>query len=49
MTDKDIKRSTVDKVAERLKKTSGLSSEQAHKIARTEAERINRERKGQSK
>ena len=46
MSKPDVKRETVDKVAERIKKTNpSLSSETAHKIARSEAERINRERK----
>jgi hypothetical protein len=45
MTAKDVKRETVDKVAERLKQHSNMSAEKAHKIAREGAERINRERK----
>ena len=40
----DIKPSTVDKVAEQIKKSNpSLSSEQARKIARDSAERINRQ------
>lgn len=40
----DIKQSTVDKAAEQIKKsTPSLSSEQARKIARDSAERINRQ------
>ncbi len=46
MSSKDVKREAVEKVAERIKKTNpNLTSEQAHKAARNEAERINRERK----
>lgn len=46
MTAKEVKRETVDKVAERIKKSNpSISSEQAHRIAKGEAERVNRERK----
>lgn len=39
----EIKSSTVDKVAEKIKQSNpSLSSEQARKIARESAERINR-------
>ena len=42
----DVKTSTVDKAAEQIKKSNpSLSSEQARKIAREGAERINRERR----
>jgi hypothetical protein len=43
---KDVKPSSVDKMAERIKQTTpSLSSEQARKVARESAERINRERR----
>lgn len=46
MSEKDIKPSTVDKLAEKIKQsTPSLSSEQARKVARESAERINRERR----
>lgn len=42
----DVKKESVDKVAERIKRANpSISSETAHKVARGEAERINRERK----
>jgi len=41
----DIKRETVEKMAEKITKNSTLSSEQAHKIARERAEKINQRRK----
>lgn len=42
----DVKRSTVDRAAEQIKKSNpSMSSEKAHKIAREGAEKINRERK----
>lgn len=42
----DVKPTTVDKVAERIKRTNpSLTSEQAHRASRDQAERINRERK----
>ena len=43
----DIKRETVDKVAERIKRSSSLTSEQAHKIARERAEKMNQKRREQ--
>jgi hypothetical protein len=46
MSNGEIKPAVVDKVAEQIKKSSpSLSSEQARKIARESAERINRERR----
>lgn len=46
----DVKRSTVEKAAEQLKKSNpSMSSEKAHKIAREGAEKINRERRSQGK
>jgi hypothetical protein len=46
----DIKNSTVDKVAEKIKQsTPSLSSEQARKIARDSAERINRQSRERGK
>ena len=46
MSNKEIKPSAVDKMAERIKQTTpSLSSEQARKVARESAERINRERR----
>ncbi len=46
MSKKDVKPSSVDKMAERIKQTTpSLSSEQARKVARESAERINRERR----
>ncbi len=46
MSKPDVKKESVDKVAERIKRSNpNLSSETAHKIARGEAERVNRERK----
>jgi cytochrome c551/c552 len=43
---KDIKPATVDKAAEQIKKSQpSLSSEQARKIARDTAERLNRQRR----
>jgi hypothetical protein len=42
---KDVKRETVEKVAERLKQHSNMDSEKAHRIAREGAEKINRERR----
>ncbi len=46
MSSKEIKPSSVDKMAERIKQTTpSLSSEQARKVARESAERINRERR----
>ena len=46
----DIKPSTVDKVAEKIKQsTPSLSSEQARKIARESAERINRQSRERGK
>lgn len=42
----EIKTNTVDKVAEQIKKNSpSLSSEQARKIARESAERINQQQR----
>jgi hypothetical protein len=42
----DIKPSTVDKAAEKIKQSNpSLSSEQARKVARETAERINRQRR----
>lgn len=42
----EVKPATVDKAAEQIKKSNpSLSSEQARKIAREGAERINRERR----
>lgn len=42
----EVKTATVDKAAEQIKKSNpSLSSEQARKIAREGAERINRERR----
>lgn len=43
-SNKDVKRETVDKVAERIATTSNVGSEKAHQIARQHAEKINRER-----
>jgi hypothetical protein len=46
----DIKNSTVDKVAEKIKQSSpSLTSEQARKIAREGAERINRQSRERGK
>ena len=46
----DVKRSTVEKAAEQLKKSNpSMSSEKAHKIAREGAEEIYRERRSQEK
>ena len=46
----DVKRSTVEKAAEQLKKSNpSMSSEKAHKIAHEGAEKINRERRSQEK
>jgi hypothetical protein len=46
----DVKKESVDKLAERIKRSNpNLSSEQAHKVARGEAERVNRERKEQKR
>jgi hypothetical protein len=46
VSSKEIKPSSVDKMAERIKQTTpSLSSEQARKVARESAERINRERR----
>jgi hypothetical protein len=46
----DVKRSTVEKAAEQIKKNNpSISSEKAHKIARDGAEKINRERRSQEK
>lgn len=46
MSDRDVKPSVVDKVAQKIKESSpSISSEQARKIARESAERINRERR----
>lgn len=46
MSDKDVKPSVVDKVAQKIKEsTPSISSEQARKIARESAERVNRERR----
>lgn len=45
---KPIPARVVDKVAEQIKKSSNLSSEQARKIARESAERVNRERRQNS-
>lgn len=46
----DIKSSTVDKAAEKIKKSNpSLSSEQARKIARESAERINRQNRERGK
>lgn len=45
MSNKDVKRETVEKVAEKLKQSGNLTSEQAHRIAREGAEKINRERR----
>ena len=46
MSNKDVKPSSVDKMAERIKQTTpSLSSEQVRKVARESAERINRERR----
>jgi hypothetical protein len=42
----DLKRSTVEKAAEQIKKSNpSMSAEKAHKIAREGAEKINRERR----
>ena len=43
----DIKDKTVERVAERLKKTSNISSETAVKIARESADRLNRQKRGE--
>lgn len=45
----DVKRETVDKVAEKIIKSSNgqITSDQAHRIARREAERINNKRREQ--
>lgn len=46
----DIKSGTVDKAAEQIKKSNpSLSSEQARKIARESAERINRQSRERGK
>lgn len=45
----DVKRETVDKVAERIARNGNISSEQAHKIARERAEKINKQRRQQSR
>jgi len=46
MSDRDIKPSVVDKVAQKIKESSpSLSSEKARQMARESAERINRERR----
>jgi hypothetical protein len=46
VSDKDIKPATVDKAAEKIKQSNpSLSSEQARKVAREAAERINRQRR----
>ena len=46
----DIKPATVDKAAEQIKKSQpSLSSEQARKIARESAERINRQSRERGK
>ena len=45
MSDKDVPARVVDKMAEQLKKSSNISAEQARKIARESAERVNRERR----
>jgi hypothetical protein len=46
----DIKTSTVDKVAEKIKQSSpSLTSEQARKIAREGAERLNRQSRERGK
>ena len=46
----DVKRSTIEKAAEQLKKSNpSMSSEKAHKIAREGAEKINRERRSQER
>jgi hypothetical protein len=45
MTKKDVSQSTVDKVAERLKKNSNISSEKARQIAVDTARKINQEKK----
>lgn len=46
----DVKTTTVEKAAEQIKKSNpSLSSEQARKIAREGAERINRERRQNGK
>jgi hypothetical protein len=46
----EIKSSTVDKAAEQIKKSNpSLSSEQARKIARESAERINRQSRERGK
>ena len=46
MSVSEIKTNTVDKVAEQIKKSSpSLSSEQARKIARESAERINQQQR----
>ena len=49
MSNSDVKRETVEKVAERIKQNGNVSSETAHKIAREHAEKINRERQQQKK
>lgn len=43
----DVKRESVDKVADRIKQSSGgkITSEQAHRIAREQAERVNSKRR----
>jgi hypothetical protein len=46
---KEIKPSTVDKVAEQIKKNSNISSEKARDMARNQVEQINRERRSQGK
>lgn len=46
----DIKTGTVDKAAEKIKQSNpSLSSEQARKIARESAERINRQNRERGK
>ncbi len=45
MSDKDVPQRVVEKMTEQIKKSSNLSAEQARKIARESAERVNRERR----
>ena len=45
MSDKDVPQRVVEKMTEQIKKSTNLSSEQARKIARESAERVNRERR----
>ena len=45
MSDKDVPQRVVEKMTEQIKKSSNLSAEQAQRMARESAERVNRERR----